>query len=173
MTTTLNNERGAVLIAGLMILVILSLLGITTMQTSTIEEKMANNMGQRQIAFQAAESGLRSAEAQMGGYVILPAFNGVNGLYQPTAVGTTPRWDTVNWSSATESIQYQAADLTVTPALPEIKCIVEYVAEIADDGSNSIKFKAKTTNRDMLRITSRGVSPNGRSVVMLQSTYLR
>ena len=59
MPNPLNNQRGVVLVAGLLILVILSLLGITTMQTSTIEEKMTSNMSQRQLAFQAAEAALR------------------------------------------------------------------------------------------------------------------
>ncbi len=134
---------------------------------------MAGNLEQQDIAFQAAESGLRLAEAQMFSYTILPAFNGTNGLYKPTTAGTTPLWETVNWADPTKYIEYQTADLTVTPPAPEIKCIVEYLAEIADGGSDSVKLTATTTNRDMLRITSRGVSPNGRAVVILQSTYLR
>lgn len=169
----LTNERGAALIAGLLILVILSILGLTTMQSTLLQEKMASNLEQHDVAFQAAESGLRFAEAQMFGYVILPAFNGNNGLYQPTAAGTTPRWETVDWTNVAEYIEYQAADLSTTPPLPEIRCIVEYVAEIADDGGDSVKITAKATSRDMLRITSRGVSPNRHSVVMLQATYLR
>ncbi|MDX2479353.1 MAG: PilX N-terminal domain-containing pilus assembly protein, partial [Desulfuromusa sp.] len=65
MKQIISNERGAVLITGLMILVILSLLGISTMQTSTLEEKMTNNMSQRQLAFQATEAGLREAEGRI------------------------------------------------------------------------------------------------------------
>lgn len=169
----LTNERGAVLVTGLLILIILSIFGMTTMQSTLLQEKMAGNLEQQDVAFQAAESGLRLAEAQMFSYVILPSFTGANGLYQPETAGTTPRWETVDWTNATEYIEYQAADLTATPPTPEIRCIVEYLAEVDDDGSDSVKFTASTANRDMLRITSRGVSPNGRSVVMLQTTYLR
>lgn len=168
-----KNERGAVLITGMLILVIVSILGLATMQSTLLQEKMAGNLEQQDIAFQAAESGLRMAEAQMFSYVILPSFNGTGGLYQPTTAGTTPRWEIVDWSDPTEYIEYQAADLSATPPAPEIRCIVEYLAEVDDDGSDSVKFGASTASRDMLRITSRGVSPNGRSVVILQTTYLR
>lgn len=170
----LTNEKGAVLITGLLILVVLSILGVTTMQSTLLQEKMAGNLEQQDIAFQAAESGLRAAEAQMFAYVILPSFNGTTvGLHLPAAAGTTPLWETAIWADTTQCVNHQTADLSATPPEPEIKYIAEYVAEIADDGSDSVKFKEGATNRDMLRITSRGVSPNGRSTVMLQATYLR
>ncbi len=58
---TTDNQRGAVLVTALVFLVILTLLGITSMSTNTLEERMAGNAQDANRAFQAAESGLRAA----------------------------------------------------------------------------------------------------------------
>ncbi len=56
-----GNQRGAVLVTALVFLVILTLLGITSMSTNTLEERMAGNFQDANRAFQAAESGLSAA----------------------------------------------------------------------------------------------------------------
>jgi type IV pilus assembly protein PilX len=59
--TELGSERGAALIMSLVILLILTVLGITAMGTSSLEQKMAGNTQEANRAFQAAESGLNQA----------------------------------------------------------------------------------------------------------------
>jgi type IV pilus assembly protein PilX len=171
---TIQNEKGAVLITGLMLILLLTLFGLGAMQSTTLQERMAGNMQQRDLAFQAAEAGLRDAESYIGGVAILPAFNNTGGLYTPITDGTTPRWDLVDWDAATPNyFTYQAGDLGASPPYPLPKYIVEYVASVEDEDDDSEAYGASGTKSDMLRITSRGVSPNGRSVVRLQTTYLR
>lgn len=55
-------QSGMVLIISLIMLLLLTLIATTGMQTSSLEEKMAGNLRDRNIAFQAAESALRDAE---------------------------------------------------------------------------------------------------------------
>jgi type IV pilus assembly protein PilX len=57
-----ENQSGAALIVGLIFLVILTVLGVAAMQNSTLEERMAGNARDRNVAFQAAEAALRDAE---------------------------------------------------------------------------------------------------------------
>ncbi len=57
-----RNETGSALVVSLFLLLIMTLLGITAMQTSTLEERMSANLGDMDQAFQRAERGLRSAE---------------------------------------------------------------------------------------------------------------
>jgi type IV pilus assembly protein PilX len=57
----INQQNGAVLLISLIILLLITLLGTTAIQTSTLEEKMAGNLYDKNIAFQAAESALREA----------------------------------------------------------------------------------------------------------------
>jgi Tfp pilus assembly protein PilX len=53
-----RGQRGAALIMALVILFILTILGVTAMSTSSLEQKMAGNIQDLTRAFQAAESGV-------------------------------------------------------------------------------------------------------------------
>jgi type IV pilus assembly protein PilX len=59
--TTWRRERGAVLIVALLFLVILTILGLTAMSGTTMEERMAGNTRDINVALQAAEAALRDA----------------------------------------------------------------------------------------------------------------
>jgi len=59
-------QNGFVLITALIFLVILAVLGISSMQASTLQERMAGNLRDRNIALQAAELALRDAERDLG-----------------------------------------------------------------------------------------------------------
>ncbi len=56
-----NREGGAILIVTLLFLVILTMLGITAITGTTMEERMAGNTRDSAIALQAAEAALRDA----------------------------------------------------------------------------------------------------------------
>lgn len=56
------QQRGSALIVSMVMLLLLTILGITTMNTVTIEERMAGNMVDYNLAFQSAEAGLRDGE---------------------------------------------------------------------------------------------------------------
>jgi type IV pilus assembly protein PilX len=65
-------------------LLIVTLLTVSNMQTSILEEKMAGNTSDRNIAFQAAESALREAEVFLENIVSLGNFQGNSGLFGRT-----------------------------------------------------------------------------------------
>ena len=56
------HQRGAVLAISLMFLVVLTVIGLGGMSVSSLDERMAGNMRNSDIALQAAESVLREAE---------------------------------------------------------------------------------------------------------------
>jgi type IV pilus assembly protein PilX len=51
-------ERGAALVVGLVMLLVLTVLGVSGMNTATLELVMANNTQAQQTAFQAAETAI-------------------------------------------------------------------------------------------------------------------
>lgn len=57
-----KRQRGITLIVALIFLAMLALLGATAAQNSVLEERMAGNTRDRDLAFQAAEAALRDAE---------------------------------------------------------------------------------------------------------------
>ena len=58
LTTETPRERGAVLIVALVLLVILTLLGMSVMNTTQLEERMAANTQEINQSFHSAETGL-------------------------------------------------------------------------------------------------------------------
>ena len=57
-----DNQRGWVLVVGLVILVMLTILSMALMKTTRLEEKMAGATRDMNLSFQAAETALRVAE---------------------------------------------------------------------------------------------------------------
>ncbi len=60
-----GSQRGISLVIVMIFLVILSVLGVSAMQTSTLSSKVARNQLDRTLAFQAAEAALRDAELDL------------------------------------------------------------------------------------------------------------
>ncbi|NOT10420.1 MAG: hypothetical protein HOP23_01055 [Methylococcaceae bacterium] len=82
-----TSQSGVVLVVSLIMLLLLTLLGITGMQSTSLEEKMAGNMRDKNLAFQAAESALNAAETSLNPPAVLPAFvdAGTGGFYLDTS----------------------------------------------------------------------------------------
>lgn len=79
-----RKQSGVVLIISLVMLVLLTLLGITSMQVNGLEEKMAGNNKDKNIAFQAAEAALRDAEADI---TFSNRISGVTGMTDTCTAG--------------------------------------------------------------------------------------
>lgn len=58
----LTTQDGAALMTALILLLVLTVIGISSLGSSAMEEKMAGNAKSREIAFQAAEAALRAGE---------------------------------------------------------------------------------------------------------------
>lgn len=81
---SVTKQRGATLIVALVILAVMTVLGVSTMKSSTLQERMANNARQKLIAESAAESALREAEEWLFNEVTSPAKITDHFLVSPT-----------------------------------------------------------------------------------------
>lgn len=68
-----KQQRGAALIIGLILLMVLTVLAISTMRTASLELLMAGNAQYRENAFQLAESGLDGKMRQVTAGTPLPS----------------------------------------------------------------------------------------------------
>jgi len=57
-----SSQKGAALLVSLAVLLLMTILGVTAARTTTLQERMASNMRDKAIAFQAAEATLRFGE---------------------------------------------------------------------------------------------------------------
>jgi type IV pilus assembly protein PilX len=62
MTRFRKRQKGVALIISLVMLLLLTMITVTALQVTSLEHKMAGNMQEQNVAFQAAESALREAE---------------------------------------------------------------------------------------------------------------
>jgi type IV pilus assembly protein PilX len=60
-TNVNHHQSGAVLIVSLVLLLVLTVIGVTSMRSATLEEKMAANSMNYDITFHAAESAIEKA----------------------------------------------------------------------------------------------------------------
>ncbi len=105
MTSTVNAQRGAALIVALVFLVLLTIMGMTAMNFSTMEEKMAGNLKSQYTAFQAAESALLDAEQDVYKNVSNTTkftATGDAGLWLPPVAGKFA-WDLAAWTVASKN----------------------------------------------------------------------
>lgn len=82
--TARNRQNGMVLLVSLVLLLILTTIAITAASTSSLQVRMAANSQQQNIAFQAAESGLRAWLTQFEANPEIKALT-VTGNLQETA----------------------------------------------------------------------------------------
>ncbi|MFB3112123.1 MAG: PilX N-terminal domain-containing pilus assembly protein [Gemmatimonadales bacterium] len=68
-----HDQRGAVLVVGLIILMVLTVLGVSSMNTATLELTMTGNAQYHQEAFQAAETGIDISISRRDFNTITPA----------------------------------------------------------------------------------------------------
>ncbi len=159
-----SRQRGSVLTISLIFLLLLTIIGATTMQSTTIQERMAGNMRDVNIALQGAESGLRAGETVLQGATVGP-FNGTYGNYTPAASDGTPRWEdgTTSWQTVTETLPY----VSVQP-----QYIIEDLAPLPDP-KGSLAADAPVSEIHFYRVTARAGGLNNSTEVILQTNYRR
>ena len=163
-------QSGAVLIVSLIMLLLLTLIGTTAMQTTSLEEKMAGNMRDKNLAFQAAESALNAAEATLNPVppAVLPPFNnaGTGGFYSATP--TTPITD----ASLLDSFWTDTTRLKAISTVTGLgNGIIAPLYIIQDLGCATIPAPSCPSGDQIYRITTRATGGTTNAVVILQSIY--
>ncbi len=158
-----GKQSGAVLAISLIMLLLLTIVGVTAMQTTGLEEKMAGNMRDRNIAFQAAESALRAGENILT-QATLPDFTatGTNGLYD---INGNPPGTYDSWANNTAT--YAAAS---DQAAEDPRYVIQRMANVASGDSLDAGAYGQS---EMYRVTARGVGGTATAVAVVQSTYKR
>lgn len=172
-SSQLPRQRGMTLIVGLIMVLLMTLVGMAAIRGSSMQELMAGNMRDRNLAFQAAEAGLRAGENLLTNATI-PVFDGTTvGLYQVMDDSSnTGFWDTYGWNTASSSTSMGLEYVTSQP-----RYVIEEVTSTstlsADGGAIDFAATLKTEETVFYRVTSRGEGGTDGAVVILQSTYKR
>ena len=179
----LRKQNGITLIVGLILLLVMTMLGLTAIQVTTQQERMAGNLRDRNIAFQAAESALREGESALIRCVI--DFSG-NGAYDVEAnseddlvfivAASTADWtDTAEWPEDSSFLFDDFDDACTEPkthsaffqAVAAPRFFLERQPPV---GGASLETGVPKT-MEVFKVTSRGVGGSVAAVVVLQSSF--
>jgi type IV pilus assembly protein PilX len=76
-----GHQSGAALVIALIFLLLMTLIGTSSMRSAAMQERMAGNSRDYNLGFQGAEAALRSAENYLRTTAILPDFDDVGAHY--------------------------------------------------------------------------------------------
>ena len=169
-----SRQRGAILIISLLLLVVLTVLGITTMRTSGLQERMAGNTRDLNLALQGAEAGLRDGENLIRVQVSRPVATAGAGCVfcqrgaLPIAIADETVFDWAN--EAQEFGTAGARDLMANQLDEDPRYVVEESAFVRD---SLVIGQEATEGRDFYQVTARSTGASGMANTVLQSTYTR
>lgn len=180
-----GREAGFSLLTILMMMVVLVSLAMAGMNSSLVQERMAGNARDRNLALQAAEAALRDAEADVEANLgIDSAFvaSCTGGLCRPPSMTSAsptsrPLWQTIDWgASAGKTRAY--GSVTGATALPGVasqpRYFIEQLPPLPPPAGQSASLAQSVDDAPQaFRITARGVGVRASTVVVLQSTYIK
>jgi type IV pilus assembly protein PilX len=164
-------QRGAALVTSLLLLMVLTIIGVTVMQMSRMQERMAGNTRDLNLAFQAAEGALRGAEAYIRAQGLRPigCSTGPCDVWaEATDVGTVANKDAGWWD--TNGKTYGQAAMAAVNEAPS--SVIQEMGFVRTDGG-VVVGQDPPDGRDFYEVTSRSTGGSGLAEIVLQSTFTR
>lgn len=168
-----RRQRGAVMIVSLIFLLVVTMLAVGSMQNTMLEEKMAGNASDRNLAFQSTESTVREAEVFIEGIVSLGNFGDAGGLRGRVA-DEPVFYDQSTWGDANNYVEAT----TDFGSYEEPRYFVKHLTTVAGtEGSMNLSGYGDnkgTGDVTIFRITARGTGASADSAeVILRTQYGR
>ena len=175
---TMQKQHGAVLIISMIILLMLTILGVTSMRSTALEERMAGNARDQHIAFEAAEAALANAEDFASTIATTGAFDldGTDGLYNDdTSLADIETY--IDWSG-TDPLKgfVSATNIGTSEGLGSApKYVIQFISSFGTEvdryNQDNAGQGAGGGKTGLFRITARGTGGSDNSVVFLQTVY--
>ncbi|GAC1320921.1 MAG: pilus assembly protein [Collimonas sp.] len=164
----LHPQSGVVLPMVLIFLVVMTFLGFTALRAALLEEKMAANAGNQQMAFQAAEHALRFCGHQLQlSPISIPQLQ--QGPIPVDDANSKPYWEIADsWSNSNVSVVVPRVGSEGAAAAMPSRCLVEKL-QLDGDLQYLQQFPQQ---RPAYRVTARGMGASTAAVVVLQSYLL-
>jgi len=179
MTSNRQKQQGVALVVSLIILVSLTMLGLTSIQRTTTDLAMAGNQRETGLMFQAAEVGITTAEDFIEGSNTNADFentipNQAKGLFTVDAenIGyTSPDYFAgATWTAASQSAT------TSLDAYEQPRYMIEYLGNRSQNPLAAVNIGGYGTQQtgkivSIYRSTARGVGLTGNSFRYLQAYF--
>lgn len=174
------RQRGAILIFCLVFLLVLTMMGVSSMESAVLEERMAGNLQDQNAAFQAAETSLQTAENWLLAQRFWPetSVDGSTTVWERDAADPDDA-DSLHWwqdaerddADWWEDNAIAVADVEGVAADP--RYVIEELSQISTGQSIAIGTGQESRVRVFHRVTARGTGVGDTAVVQLQSTFVK
>jgi len=165
-----NRQAGVTLVVSLVLLVAMTLLGVTSIQSTRTEVAMAGNLREAGLTFNAAEAGLRFGESFVEGSVTTTIYAvPANGLYAETAVDPDYAIP-ATWTASQQAI-FGLANVAQPPDF-----IIRYLGDRSQNAVAKVNIGGYGTAQPGItvsnfRVTARGTGQSGNARRFVQSYY--
>ena len=173
-----RREGGIVMFLALILLMILTLLGVALARTQTVEERLAQNDNNHQLALQTAEAALTAAfDDDVGGVYTNfgGAVAGLDTVFRElnTPPGTTLGYNSTWTTPGVNTIVYNGAPLLSAPVAANPQFVIEDMAGVVPPGCNSANagnYGAQTVY--VHRITAHAAGGDGTASATVQTLHI-
>jgi len=169
-TKSFKRQTGAALVISLLMLLAMTMMGVTSMRGASTELTMAGNLRESATSFQAAEAGLKTAEGALRDGND-PANVIPENTTDPNYLSSTT-WESNNVTTA----QLALANVSTSP-----RYIIKHLGawdpdrnvSAMDPGFSGYGHVSSARKIDYFRVTARGYGQTGTTFRTLQSFYGR
>lgn len=172
-----SEQRGSALVTGLVFLVVLTILGLSASSSSIQREMIARNIRDQNVAMQAAEAALQSAETWIRLNTttsLLPLSvdgAGSAAILEDGACVAACEAGTASWWSANGIVLGSSANQT--KYFPGVTAAPAYFIEYLVPQRSSMTFNSAQIRPLYYRITARGTGLSANTVRIVRSIYRR
>jgi len=165
-----HKQSGVTLVISLIILIALTILGLTTMQSTRTEISMAGNLRESGITFNAAEAGLSDAEGFVGASISKNVYTDPDtGLYSKTDEDPD-YFDDTTWVAS------QDASISLPHVVEQPKFVIKYLGDRSQNEAATLNIGGYGSGLpgitvSTFRITAKGFGQTSNSVRYVQSYY--
>lgn len=188
-----HSQRGVALIMSLVMLLILTILGVSSVQNTSLQERMSRNARDTNLAFQGAETAIREAEVYLGTVTSLLPFqnSNVNGYYDATDDGDGPvDFSQFTWiadpdapdvstdcdpGAGFEDRDCNIVDTNIDGVSAQPRYVIEFIKTVVSDEDrlniDNIGQDTGSGRTQIFRVTAYGTGGTSTAHVMIQTTY--
>lgn len=165
-----SRQRGVVLAVSLILLLVVTIIAVSSMQGTMLEEKMVGNALDRNLAFQATESAVREAEISIEGVASLGNFDGSSGLFG--LADAEPDYASMaTWNDATQRIVTDDAYGAYQEPQYYVKHFTTVLGTEGALNMSGYGDNKGTGDVTVFKITARGTGGNADSAEVILRTY--
>jgi len=179
-----SPQRGIAIVPAMLFLLTVAILGLGALSWTVMEERMVGNAKDRNLAFQAAEAGLRDAESDIFQNITLASLfssSCTNGLCTtpstwptPTSADISTLVDFGNAGLTRHYGQYTTGPVPIPLVAAQPIYVIEKLSTIPPGAGRSVALGTAPPNAGgtAYRITVLGTGARAETKVFLQSTYV-